>query len=172
MDDLLREFLTETNESLDTVNVELVRFEQDPNNAKDMDAVWAKVREARDLTKKYWGSGAELMDLMVQANIASVFVGIESPNEASLRETKKYQNVRAGGTMVEKVRRIQDAGMEVWCGLILGFDHDDPTNPLSAGCLVLVTVWRKTIGGAGKAGGTVVFRADLAYAQRPRHERA
>ena len=33
MDDLLREFLTETNESLDVVDVELVRFEQDPNNA-------------------------------------------------------------------------------------------------------------------------------------------
>lgn len=69
----------------------------------------------------------ELMELMVEANIASVFVGIESPNEASLRETKKFQNVRAGGTMVEKVRRIQDAGMEVWCGLIVGFDHDDAT---------------------------------------------
>ena len=51
-------------------------------------------------------------------------------------------------------------------------DHDDPANPVSAGCLVLATVWRKTVGGAGKAGGTVVFRADLAYAQRPRHERA
>src|SRR5690348_13125325 len=34
MDDLLREFLTETNESLDVVDVELVRFEQEPNNAK------------------------------------------------------------------------------------------------------------------------------------------
>src|SRR5258708_20380660 len=34
MDDLLREFLTETNESLDFVDVELVRFEQDPNNEK------------------------------------------------------------------------------------------------------------------------------------------
>jgi len=34
MDDLLREFLTETNESLDIVDVELVRFEKDPNNAK------------------------------------------------------------------------------------------------------------------------------------------
>lgn len=34
MDDLLREFLTETNESLDVVDVELVRFEQDPNNAQ------------------------------------------------------------------------------------------------------------------------------------------
>jgi two-component system, chemotaxis family, sensor kinase CheA len=34
MDDLLKEFLIETNESLDTVDVELVRFEQDPNNAE------------------------------------------------------------------------------------------------------------------------------------------
>ena len=51
-------------------------------------------------------------------------------------------------------------------------DHTDPTNPVSQGCLVLATIWRKTVGGAGKAGGTVVFRADLAYAQTPRHERA
>ncbi len=34
MDDLLREFVTETNESLDVVDIELVRFEQDPNNAR------------------------------------------------------------------------------------------------------------------------------------------
>jgi two-component system, chemotaxis family, sensor kinase CheA len=34
MDDLLREFLTETNDSIDVVDVELIRFEQDPNNAK------------------------------------------------------------------------------------------------------------------------------------------
>jgi two-component system chemotaxis sensor kinase CheA len=33
MDDLLREFLTETNESLGVVDVELVRFEQEPNNS-------------------------------------------------------------------------------------------------------------------------------------------
>ena len=70
---------------------------------------------------------AELMELMAEANFISVFVGIESPNEASLRETKKYQNVRGGGTMQEKVHRIQDAGMEVWCGMIIGFDNDDPT---------------------------------------------
>ncbi len=69
----------------------------------------------------------ELMRLMVEANIVNVFVGIESPNEASLRETKKFQNVRSGGSLVEKVRRIQDAGMEVMCGMILGFDHDDET---------------------------------------------
>jgi radical SAM superfamily enzyme YgiQ (UPF0313 family) len=70
---------------------------------------------------------AELMKLMTDANILAVFVGIESPNEASLRETKKFQNVRSGGTIVEKVHRIQDAGMDVWCGMILGFDNDDDT---------------------------------------------
>ncbi len=68
---------------------------------------------------------AELMELMVRANFIATFVGIESPDEESLREAKKYQNVRAGGTLVEKVRRIQDAGMEVWCGMIMGFDNDD-----------------------------------------------
>ncbi|MDR3634612.1 MAG: B12-binding domain-containing radical SAM protein [Isosphaeraceae bacterium] len=69
----------------------------------------------------------ELMELMVEANIISVFIGIESPNEESLRETKKFQNVRSGGTMLEKVHRIQDAGIEVWCGMIIGFDNDDST---------------------------------------------
>src|SRR5262249_34324416 len=67
----------------------------------------------------------ELLRLMDEANIATVFIGIESPNEASLRETKKLQNVRPGGTLLEKIPRIQDAGQEVWCGMILGFDHDD-----------------------------------------------
>jgi radical SAM superfamily enzyme YgiQ (UPF0313 family) len=67
----------------------------------------------------------ELLRLMTEANIAVVFVGIESPNEDSLRETKKLQNLRHGASMVDKVRRIQDAGMEVWAGMILGFDNDD-----------------------------------------------
>src|SRR3954464_9949036 len=43
MDDLLREFLTETNESLDTVDVELVRFEQEPNNAKILSNIFRLV---------------------------------------------------------------------------------------------------------------------------------
>jgi radical SAM superfamily enzyme YgiQ (UPF0313 family) len=68
---------------------------------------------------------SELLELMVDANIHSVFIGIETPNEASLRETKKYQNVRQGGTILDRIHTIQDAGIEVWCGMILGFDHDD-----------------------------------------------
>src|SRR5262245_3872184 len=49
----------------------------------------------------------ELMDLMVQANFIATFIGIESPDEDALREAKKYQNVRKGGTLIEKVHRIQ-----------------------------------------------------------------
>lgn len=67
---------------------------------------------------------AELMRLMVEANFNGLFVGIESTNEQSLRETKKTQNMRPTGTLVDKVRRIQDAGLEVWAGMIVGFDND------------------------------------------------
>ncbi len=43
MDDLLSEFLTETNESLDVVDLELVKFEQEPNNAKILDNIFRLV---------------------------------------------------------------------------------------------------------------------------------
>jgi radical SAM superfamily enzyme YgiQ (UPF0313 family) len=68
----------------------------------------------------------ELMELMGLANFQSVFIGIESPNEESLRETKKHQNVRPNaGTLLERVHRVQRHGIDVWCGMIVGFDHDD-----------------------------------------------
>jgi radical SAM superfamily enzyme YgiQ (UPF0313 family) len=67
----------------------------------------------------------ELMQLLVAANVIHVFVGIETPNEASLKETNKLQNMRKGGTLVDKVHRIQEAGLEVWSGMMLGFDNDD-----------------------------------------------
>jgi radical SAM superfamily enzyme YgiQ (UPF0313 family) len=68
----------------------------------------------------------ELLDLMVQANIVAVFVGIESPDPASLTEARKGQNLRGSRTIVDKVHDIQAAGLEVWCGMILGFDNDGP----------------------------------------------
>ncbi len=42
---------------------------QDPNNATDMDAVWAAIRTNRDLLLKYWTSGAELMSLLAEEEI-------------------------------------------------------------------------------------------------------
>jgi radical SAM superfamily enzyme YgiQ (UPF0313 family) len=68
----------------------------------------------------------ELLRLMVDVNIVSVFIGIESPSEEALRETKKYQNVRGTSPLVERVHKIQRAGMEVWSGIMLGFDSDGP----------------------------------------------
>ena len=70
----------------------------------------------------------ELMQLMGLAGFQSVFIGIETPNEDSLRETKKLQNVRPNaGTLLERVHRVQQHGIDVWCGMIVGFDHDDPS---------------------------------------------
>jgi radical SAM superfamily enzyme YgiQ (UPF0313 family) len=67
----------------------------------------------------------ELLQLMRQANFTSIFVGIESPRIASLQETHKTQNLR--GSILDAVHRIQRAGMEVMAGMIVGFDHDDPS---------------------------------------------
>jgi radical SAM superfamily enzyme YgiQ (UPF0313 family) len=70
----------------------------------------------------------ELMELMGLANFQNVFIGIETPNEDSLRETKKHQNIRPNaGTLLERVHRVQQHGIDVWCGMIVGFDHDDPS---------------------------------------------
>ena len=42
---------------------------QSPNDMKDLDAIWAALREQRDLMKKYWSSGAELMSLLANEEI-------------------------------------------------------------------------------------------------------
>ncbi len=67
---------------------------------------------------------AELLDLMYEANFRSVFVGIETPRAASLKETKKFQNAR-GDSMEAKLERIQNAGLDISAGFIVGFDNDD-----------------------------------------------
>lgn len=65
----------------------------------------------------------ELLQLMRKANLTTIFVGIESPRPASLKETKKTQNMRED--MMTAIHRIQRAGIEVMAGMIVGFDSDD-----------------------------------------------
>jgi radical SAM superfamily enzyme YgiQ (UPF0313 family) len=67
----------------------------------------------------------ELMRLMAEAGLVAVFIGIESPDEDALRETKKFQNMRGG--IVERVHKVQSHGLEVYAGMIVGFDTDDET---------------------------------------------
>ena len=70
----------------------------------------------------------ELLELMDRANIRSVFVGVETPNEEALKETKKTQNLRnTNRTISEKIHAIQAHGIEVFGGMMLGFDSDDET---------------------------------------------
>lgn len=63
-----------------------------------------------------------LMRLMVRAGFDQVFVGIETPEETSLRECNKRQN--QSRDIVADVKRIQRAGLQVQGGFILGFDKD------------------------------------------------
>lgn len=67
----------------------------------------------------------ELMDLMYQAGFDSVFVGIETPAEEGLDECSKMQN--KGRDMVKCVKKIQEFGLQVQGGFIVGFDSDTPS---------------------------------------------
>ncbi len=66
-----------------------------------------------------------LMEMMVEAGFDAVFVGIETPDDESLAECNKKQNKNRD--LVESVKRIQGAGLQVQGGFIVGFDNDTPS---------------------------------------------
>jgi hypothetical protein len=62
---------------------------------------------------------------MVEANFMYVFIGIETPSAEALKSSKKFQNLRKDN--LQQVRVIQEAGLWVLAGFIVGFDSDDET---------------------------------------------
>ena len=64
----------------------------------------------------------DLLERFRAANFGWVFIGIESTDPASLRETLKTQNLHED--ILTSVRRIYSYGIEVLAGFIIGFDHD------------------------------------------------
>ena len=67
----------------------------------------------------------ELMRSMVEAGFTQVFIGIETPDSAALEACGKQHNTSRD--MLENIRKIQQAGMEVQGGFIVGFDSDTPS---------------------------------------------
>ncbi len=67
----------------------------------------------------------ELIELMVRAGFTQVFVGIETPNDAALAECSKSQN--RNRDLVGSVKKLQQMGLQVMGGFIVGFDSDDET---------------------------------------------
>jgi len=64
-----------------------------------------------------------LVRLMVESGFRQVFIGLETPNEESLRECSKNQNCKRD--MTAAIKKLQASGIEVLGGYIVGFDNDD-----------------------------------------------
>ncbi|PRY98273.1 B12-binding domain-containing radical SAM protein [Marinilabilia salmonicolor] len=66
----------------------------------------------------------ELMSLMVETGLTSTFIGIETPDEISLHSCHKVQNKNRN--LLQSVKNIQNTGIQVSGGFIVGFDSDTP----------------------------------------------
>ncbi|WP_082541100.1 B12-binding domain-containing radical SAM protein [Pseudolabrys sp. Root1462] len=64
----------------------------------------------------------DLLEMMKQANFFAVFIGIESPDPETLRQTSKKQNTRRN--MAENVHKLYSYGLFVTAGFIVGFDNE------------------------------------------------
>ena len=67
----------------------------------------------------------ELIQLMADTGFNSVFIGIETPEENSLSECNKVQNKNRD--LIQSIKNIQQAGLQVSGGFIVGFDNDSPS---------------------------------------------
>jgi radical SAM superfamily enzyme YgiQ (UPF0313 family) len=84
---------------------------------KDKKDIWFNTEVSINLA-----DDEQLIKMMTDAGFNMVFIGIETSNEGSLAECGKKQNLNRN--LLEDVKKIQRAGMQVQGGFIVGFDHD------------------------------------------------
>lgn len=83
----------------------------------------------------------ELLELLADANVCTLLIGIETPNKESLAEARKRQNLR--GDLTETCHTIQSYGLPIDGSIVVGFDHDtsatfdDIFSFLQAACIPL-----------------------------------
>ena len=86
---------------------------------------WRKIRKGMTFyteTSINLADDERLVEMMVQAGFDTVFIGIETTNEASLAEAHKLHN--RNRDLLADVKRLQRAGLQVQGGFIVGFDSD------------------------------------------------
>jgi radical SAM superfamily enzyme YgiQ (UPF0313 family) len=96
---------------------ELLLALRDWNNRQNKGRVDFSTQVSIDAAKD-----GELLRMCAEAGLTSVFIGIETPNEDSLKETKKHQNTKVD--LAQQVQRFYDYGIQVIGGMIVGFDSD------------------------------------------------
>jgi two-component system chemotaxis sensor kinase CheA len=104
MDDLLQEFVTETNESLDVVDVELVRFEQDPNNAKILDNIFRLVHTIKGTCGFLGLPRLEALAHAAEALMGRFRDGLPATNEAVTLVLATIDRIK---TILESLERDQ-----------------------------------------------------------------
>jgi radical SAM superfamily enzyme YgiQ (UPF0313 family) len=100
-----------------------------PKEAKELLRYLRRYREESGFTFSFGTEASinlahdeEMLSLFHEANFCWVFIGIESSDPASLKETQKTQNLRED--LLTSIRRIYARGIDVLAGFIIGFDND------------------------------------------------
>lgn len=100
---------------------------------------------------------AQLLDMLGKANFFAVFIGIESPDTATLVHTRKKQNTRR--SLADSVARINAAGLFVLAGFIVGFDTEgDGVAEAMIDCIEVTAIPTCTVGLLTALPGTQLHR--------------
>jgi radical SAM superfamily enzyme YgiQ (UPF0313 family) len=68
------------------------------------------------------GQDLEMINLLTEANLRKVFIGIESPDDQVLETSRKYHNIK--NPLVESVNNLKNNGVAVMASFIIGLDGE------------------------------------------------